>query len=249
MNIQGLEIIENIPLDIMIDNIKNVKYINGIFLEINIEYNKCQKCNNYVFINKSVPMFFYCSECNINLCYSCDIKYCKTHYKYKRMISPERIYIICNVCDNVFYSDYIYRNYKTNLDCCLACSLTDDGRQFIKDNDLDFYHYKNKYGASNFGKLYDWNVIYKDDEENYIIYCDNINSHNYGCYGLYATDNMNKIGLYSLSKRWKLEDFKIILENYYNDIEWKLMTGLYYFNNFPIKRFMKNNNMLITYSL
>ncbi len=249
MNIQGLECIENIPLDIMIDNNNHIKCINGINMLFDIEFNKCFICKNDVYIKRTLPFFYYCRDCNINLCIMCDIKHANNHSRFKRIIGPENIYIICNNCDKVFYTNLVYRNYKLDIDCCIECSIKPEGKKLIEDNRLELYHFKNKYDNSNFGKLYDWIVIYKDDEENYIIYCDNINSIHYDCYGLYITDNLNKIGLYSLSNKWKIQDLKLILEKYYNDIEWKLMTGLYYFNNFPIKRFMKDNNMEITFSL
>ena len=249
MNIQGLECIENIPLDIVINNINHIKCINGINMSMDIEYNKCFICKKYVYIKRILPFFFYCSECNINLCIFCDIKHIKNHHRFKRIIGPENIYIICNICDKVFYTDLIYRDYIRDIDCCLDCSIKPEGKKLIDNNRLELFLFKNKYNTANFGKLYEWVVIYKDDEENYIIYCDNINSIHYDCYGLYITDNMNKIGLYSLSKKWKINDLKIILEKHYNNIEWKLMTGLNYFNNHPIKRFMKDNNMMTVFNL
>ena len=131
MNIQGLESIENIPLDIMIDNINHIKCINGINMSIDIEYNKCFNCMNYVYMKRILPFFFYCTECNINLCILCDIKHDKIHHRFKRIIGPEHIYVICNNCDKVIYTDIIYRNYKNDIDCCLDCSLKTEGKKLI----------------------------------------------------------------------------------------------------------------------
>lgn len=207
--------------------------------------------------------YFYCKICRKDMCHLCNqeliegkgtlgsknyhnrkdaINFCKQHE-----LSNRNTYGVftCDLCSKVILEN---RYSNKELDVCLTCYETEEGKNTVQEHSLVLTNTVLPIDQTKFGSFLDWVPIYKDNELNFVLYNSNKNSDNFGKTALLAEDDHGRLGYYIMADNYQqLEALLLQLEKYYNKEDWKQLDGWKKFYNWPIKRYMNKHGAHIHY--
>jgi len=148
----------------------------------------------------------------------------------------------CNICKIDIQDNFRFYNKKTEVDCCLKCFNTLEGKNFVIENNLKLCknNFDVPYNYTFFGSLYDWYPIYTElDDEAMILF--NYNKYSDYC-GRFATcvyDSHGRCGYYTLPIEYNLKKIKEVIESYGKDNE-KNEDENNYDAKYPIQKLMES---------
>lgn len=96
-----------------------------------------------------------------------------------------------------------YNNRIKDIDICMTCALTNEGKEFIKENDLELNSYYPASHYNDLGSILDWIPIYVSQTSDFILY--NLNSNSPKYKKMIYCHNDYGFNFYYMNDRYKVD--------------------------------------------
>lgn len=226
----------------------------------------CDYCETSFNINKYqiCPDFYYwfCNHCKKDMCQWCYeetneeiakqhksiywherkeiLEQCREKNPTKRSVFNQHM-LICDLCQKDSWSNCFIKGENM---ICKICKLTDEGKQYIENNKLEYCEeLPSMWDQTNLGSFMDWIPLFEDSENNMLFVNCNPENPKINQIAITSVDNHDRMGFFTLD---------VSLENVlqeYNEFQKEELnlSGWDEFYNVPLKRILAKRDIAVHY--
>lgn len=187
----------------------------------------CDYCHTF----SESGSFRRCIVCNLDMCNKCFgetseeitvkkdmVEECRKH-ELLTIVFPSRN-VQCDVCEKVFLSEDRYSNIEDKVDMCLECLDTEKGKELREKHKLKLCKRdKTIQEQIGYGSVFNWVPLYKDEENNMLLYNAVTGSDNYGKFSFMSCDDHGRCGFSIIRYTNDINDLGEELSNVYH--QWR----------------------------
>jgi hypothetical protein len=247
--------VEEFFMDILNDEIR-IKSFEGIDSDPWFPGCSCDYCHTF---SESV-LFKRCTVCNLDMCNKCfgeeievknetkkwaerkdALEECRKHELLTIVFPPNNVH--CDVCEKEILSEARYSNREDNIDMCVECLDTEKGNEL---HELKLCKGgKTIQEQIGYGSVFNWVPLYKDEENNMLLYNAVTGSDNYGKFSFMSCDDHGRCGFSIIRDTSDINDLGEELSNAYHQWREKYegVQNCDKVYNIPIKQAMHDRNM------